>query len=101
MRQDRFKSCYVYGAQTTAYGIACALEVKGEFVRGYVVTSPEGNPSSIHGKQVFCLDELDPADHPRFYLAVPEYLHPEIIRNLENNGFRYFIPIKLAVYPYE
>lgn len=89
MRQEM----YVYGAQTTAYGIFCALEARGESVIGYVVTRREGNPASIREKRVFCLEDLDPADHPKFYLAVPEYLHPEIIEILEGRGFHDYVPV--------
>ena len=80
-------SCYVYGAQTTAYGIARALEHAGHSLAGYVVTDRSGNPASIRGMRVYGIDELDPADCPKFFIAVPEYLHGEIARILEGRGF--------------
>lgn len=79
---------YVYGAQATAYGIVRALEHRGKPVKGYVVTKREGNPAYIRDKRVWCVDELQPEDHPTFLIAVPEYLHGEIIDILETRGFR-------------
>ncbi len=87
MARDERAFFYVYGAQTTAYGIVQALEASGQPVAGYVVTRREGNPSALRGKPVLCIDELNPADRPKFLLAVPEYLHEEITGILEARGF--------------
>ena len=87
-RGRALKPCYVYGAQAIAYGIARALEKQGEQVAGFVVTDMEGNPSSLGGKQVIPVDKLGEA---RIYVAVPEYLHPEIIEILKGRGLRGYI----------
>ena len=84
---------YVYGAQTTAYGIVQALERQGQKVEGYVVTKSEGNPSVIRDKRVWCIDDLPSGEPPTFFLAVPEYLHAEIIDILGSKGFYDYIPM--------
>lgn len=81
------RPCYVYGAQTMAYDIVQALEHAGQQIEGYVVTRMEGNPSSIRGKAVVPIDALDLASRPKFFVAVPGYLHEEIGHILEAKGF--------------
>ena len=82
------KPCYVYGAQAIAYGIARALERQGQKVDGFVVTDTTGNPSSLGGKIVIPVEKLAKA---KVYVAVPEYLHPEIAAILEERGFSDYV----------
>jgi len=80
--------CFVYGAQATAYGIAKALEREGREVAGYVVTDMAGNPSCLEDKRVIPVSRLPEA---RVYVAVPEYLHREIVGILEGRGLLDYI----------
>ncbi len=82
------KPCYVYGGQAMAYGIARALEERGQEISGYVVTDTRGNPSSLAGKKIIPVEELEEA---RVYVAVPEYLHGEIAGILRSHGHTDFI----------
>ena len=82
------KPCYVYGAQTIAYGIARALERRGKKIAGYVVTAMESNPSNLEGKKVIPIAELQGG---LIYVAVPEYLHGEITAILRSKGFTDYI----------
>ena len=77
--------CFVYGAQSLAHGVCVALQAMGQDICGYVVTSREGNPSAIDGLPVVELAALQGEDC-FFYIAVPEYLHGEIIRLLKAAG---------------
>ena len=82
------KPCYVYGAQATAYGIVCALEKAGQPVAGYVVTSLKDNPAYIEGRQVIPVEKWQGG---HIYIAVPEYLHREIIGILAERGFSDYV----------
>ena len=86
---DNMKDIYVYGAQATAYGAACAIaEIFGVDIVAYIVSNLTGNPSSIDGRSVRRLKDIENvviADSV-FIIAVPEYLHAEIVANLQARG---------------
>ena len=82
----------VYGAQAIAYGIQQALSAVFSLgITGYVVSAREGNPAVIDEKPVFLLQELMyPAAETFFFIAVPEYLHAEIVRALRVRGYEHY-----------
>ena len=89
------KRCFIYGAQSLAHGVCVALQAMGQDICGYVVTSREGNPTKIDGLPVVELASLRGEDC-FFYIAVPEYLHEEIIAILRAAGHFAFSCIDAA-----
>ncbi|MCI7478078.1 MAG: hypothetical protein MSA77_07595, partial [Selenomonadales bacterium] len=87
------KRVYIYGAQTTAYDIALALLSMKVSIKNYVVTNKSGNPEMIDGIYVKSIDEIENLGDELFFIAVPEYLHEEIIVILEKRGFNNYICI--------
>ena len=87
------KHVYIYGAQTTAYDIALALLSMKVSIKNYVVTNKSGNPEIIDDIYVKSIDEICNLGNELFFIAVPEYLHEEIIVILEKRGFNNYICI--------
>lgn len=87
------KHVYIYGAQTTAYDIALALLSMKVSIKNYVVTNKSGNPEIIDDIYVKSIDEIGNSGDELFFIAVPEYLHEEIIVILEKRGFNNYICI--------
>ena len=87
------KHVYIYGAQTTAYDIALALLSMKVSIKNYVVTNKSGNPEIIDDIYVKSIDEICNSGNELFLIAVPEYLHAEIIAVLEKRGFNNYICI--------
>lgn len=83
------RKVWIYGAQTTAYGICRSLQKQGAEVCGYVVTERGDNPEQIDGLPVVTLAELSPArdGEALFVIATPAYLHEEIRGILVRAGF--------------
>ena len=92
------RKLYLYGAQTIAHGMACALRARGCEVAGYVVTERGRTPSVIDGLPVQEIRELHESDDEvQFLLAVPPYLHDEIRTILGAHGYHHVTPLDAAM----
>lgn len=84
------KTLYIYGAQSIAHGMACALRARGCGVSGYVVTERGSAPHVLDGLPVYEIGELRDDDaETSFLLAVPPYLHDEIRAILAAHGYHH------------
>ena len=87
---DGTRNLYIYGAQSIAHGMACALRARGCAVAGYVVTERGAAPAVLDGLPVHEIGELRDDDAAStFLLAVPPYLHDEIRGILAAHGYHH------------
>lgn len=87
---DGTRNLYIYGAQSIAHGMACALRARGCAVAGYVVTERGAAPAVLDGLPVHEIGELRDDDAAAgFLLAVPPYLHDEIRGILAAHGYHH------------
>lgn len=87
---DGTRNLYIYGAQSIAHGMACALRARGCAVAGYVVTERGAAPAVLDGLPVHEIGELRDDDAATtFLLAVPPYLHDEIRGILAAHGYHH------------
>lgn len=92
------RKLYLYGAQTIAYGMACALRARGCGAAGYVVTERGKAPAVLDGLPVREIGELQESDDEvQFLLAVPPYLHDEIRTILGVHGYHHATPLDAAM----
>ena len=77
----------IYGAQMVAVSIYYAIKTlypNWEIV-SFIVSSKEGNPTSIDGISVVTLQEWE-EKNIQMFIAVPENFHKEISDALEEKG---------------
>lgn len=80
---NRYKKKYIFGAQATAYGIYRALKIVfGINIDGFVVSDTKNNLTDIEDISVIGINDMDKVNSYTF-IAVPEYLHSEIISLLQ------------------
>ena len=91
LRECAGRTLYVYGARPIAYGAMQALMGLDLLPKGYVVTARADNPQAIDGMPVHLLADLPQEAGACFFLAVPEYLQPEIRKSLAERGFSHVI----------
>ena len=92
------RKLYLYGAQSIAHGMACALRARGCKVSGYVVTERGRTPAVLDGLPVREIGELQESDDEvQFLLAVPPYLHDEIRTILGAHGYHHVMPLDAAM----
>ena len=92
------RKLYLYGAQSIAHGMACALRARGCKVSGYVVTERGRTPAVLDGLPVREIGELrESDDEVQFLLAVPPYLHDEIRTILSAHGYHHVTPLDAAM----
>ena len=92
------RKLYLYGAQTIAHGMACALRARGCEAAGYVVTERGKTPAVLDGLPVREIGELQESDDEvQFLLAVPPYLHDEIRTILGAHGYHHVTPLDAAM----
>ena len=86
---------YIFGAKSIAIGVSRAIRtLKQEMnIVGFLVSSLENNPEELDGFPVRELGkasaEMDEREKRNVcvYIAVPEFLHKEIIYDLLEHGF--------------
>ena len=92
------RKLYLYGAQSIAHGMACALRARGCGAAGYVVTERGKAPAVLDGLPVREIGELQESDDEvQFLLAVPPYLHDEIRTILSAHGYHHVTPLDAAM----
>ncbi|MCI6100588.1 MAG: DUF4422 domain-containing protein [Selenomonas sp.] len=92
------RKLYLYGAQSIAHGMACALRARGCKVSGYVVTERGRTPAVLDGLPVREIGDLrESDDEVQFLLAVPPYLHDEIRTILSAHGYHHVTPLDAAM----
>lgn len=81
---------YIFGAKSLALGACIAIEhlYPQYHVCGFVVSSLQGNPKSLHGLPVVELISLTDKAVPIF-IGTPEDVQPKIVEYLEENGFHH------------
>lgn len=87
----------IYGAGEVALGVCSAVRtLHPQFqvkMKGFLVTSPENNPSHLAGLPVMGIAAYSRAltreqiKNIHILIATPEYAHPEIIQTIEKCGF--------------
>ena len=65
---DGTRNLYIYGAQSIAHGMACALRARGCAVAGYVVTERGAAPAVLDGLPVHEIGELRDDDAASTFL---------------------------------
>ena len=87
---------YIFGAKATAVGLYKALTDADKTqisISGFIVSDRTGNPNTIWGCPVLLLEELasnlsaEEKAESYIYVAVPELIHGEIRRLLNEKGF--------------
>lgn len=93
-RVANMKDIYIYGAKSIALGTCQAIRLlyPEHPVKGFIVTSGQGNPSILAGLPVRELGEFQRKDI-RILIAVPENIHEEIVQQLQQRGYEDYICI--------
>lgn len=88
------KQLVIYGAQTVAVSIYQAIKLlyRDYKVVAFLVEKKEGNPVSIEGIPVVILEQFNWKEIP-VIIAVPEYYHNQIVKQLEERNINNYIVI--------
>ena len=82
---------WIYGAGILGRAACRGLTAAGFPIRGFLVSSMEGNPRVLLGHEVRCADDTDVRDGAVVVIAVSKGYRPEIIRKVEEKGWPYRI----------
>ncbi len=101
MDDTKIKRNYIFGAKATACGLYRALEelYPEKHVDAFIVSKAEGNPREIWGCPVITLEAIDSELSMEekcavcIFVAVPELIHEEIRKLLEEHGFTELVMI--------
>lgn len=88
---ERADNIFIYGAGKIGRAFMDTLSsfVPPTKIRGFAVTSVEGNDESYHGMPVFAVDSLsDHRNHCLMIVAVGQRYHDEIVGHLRRLGFQ-------------
>lgn len=91
------KDIYIYGAGLYARALCTYFQlVKSEqHIKGFIVSDPNGNVSSLFGIKVYGLESIRPEldDNSVIYIAVSEQTIGEISRFLDDHGVKNYVAV--------
>jgi len=82
---------WIYGAGAVGKKTYRAFEDQGYIVEGFLVTSPEGNPDVLFGREVRSIDQVKPEPNHMAVVAVSGRIQGEIERELAVRGWKYLV----------
>ena len=85
------KHIWIYGAGVIGRAAYSGLERAGYVIKGFMVSSMEGNPSALFGHEVCVFDRVLPAEDSIVVVAVSRRYRQEIIQAIEEKGWNYRI----------